>query len=126
MIKVTGISRVVWKYAKSNFKFDTYEELLAQLNSCFADYLDWECNFTEKEVVGIVVGAYTEYAKHGIPQHLSKYMFNHIIGDPIVELVYGEDHRSLNQRIIEGIIIAIRNSQVCKEHGVKLIDYGQA
>lgn len=124
MYKVEGIIQAIWKYSKSNFKYETYEELLDDLRMYCSEWLQEKCHFSETELVNIVSDAYIDYASKGIPAHLSRYMFKHIIGDYVMNMVYGEDDRCLNQRVIEGVLIALRNTQIY-DNKEKLIDFGQ-
>lgn len=124
MIKVEGINVVVWQYAKSNFKYDTYEELLSQLRTKFNEWLEQDYEISELEIVQLVYETYCDYIQHGIPVHLNRNFFKTLIGDNVIEAVYGKDTRNVNHRVIEGIITVLRNSQVY-DNGVCLINYGQ-
>lgn len=125
MIKISGINTVVWKYSKSNYQYNSYEELLDQLQQKFNVWLEQDFSFSEREIVEIVYQCYCDYAQHGIPIHLNVNFFTTLIGDNVIEMVYGKDTRPLNQRIIEGVIIALRNAQVYDFNNKKLIDFGE-
>lgn len=125
--KVQGISQVIWKFAKSiNTWGDNYEDLLRNLSDVIYEY-SGVGDIPENEIVKIVAQTfadYAEYSPHGVAKHLTMAMFNQIIGDKIAEMFYGEDTRCLNHKIIIGVLIALRNSQVYD--GDKcLIDFGQ-
>ncbi len=127
MYKVEGISKVFWQYSKTDFKYTDFNDLIKQLSEKIHEYLGHDyADISEQNIVALSCSAYADMcASMLVPRHLTENMFKTIYGDPIIELVLGKDNRSINERIICGVLGAFRLTQIYTEDKQCLVDFGQ-
>lgn len=125
--KVSGINQVFWRAAKDNISSENFEDLCNQLTDRIYDYLGHKLtNITEYSLVQLACSAYADMcANIVVPAHLTETMFRIIYGDKVIELVYGPDNRSTNERIIVGILTAFQLTQIYNDQKHCLVDFGQ-
>ena len=122
---VQGISTVIWKFAKQrNTWGETYPELLDNLNVVLTEWLESDTKLPEYDILYIVISTFSEYCEYGIPEFLTKSVFNTIAGNKFPELFESES-LTINHRIIVGILIALRSSEIYDRNNVCLINFGQ-
>lgn len=127
MYNVTGINQIFWQYAKSNYSYNDFDDLKSQLTKLWQDYIGMDLYpLSERELVEAACNTFADYVYNvRVPKHLTNSVFKMIYGDSVIDLVYGKDNRPLEEKIIIGIIVALRNTQIYTTDNECLINYGQ-
>lgn len=126
MYVVEGAHQVFWAYAKSGVQYTHSDELINQLSQCLQKYSGTRANYyTTRYIAELLHDAFGEYVASGLCKpHEIKGLMTQIIGDPIIEAVYGPDSRPTVIRSIEGILSLFRIAQVQHARGFQRINYG--